>query len=192
MKYVSPALTGIQRSRRSISPLAAAARNASAPTGSLNPSAICAPGAALRICHISVLPTPHSPSGCTCTDSLSEVIKSFTRIGRGGSEVYQRSLPHVISRRLVVNLRGDKFVNAVKPALQFLHRGGIGNANVPIGAERFTGHNGHMSFSQQSLGELHRIGDAVLAQRRPDIGIGIECALRLGAAHARDGAQPRN
>ena len=43
MKYVSPGATSIQRSSRSISPLTAASRIASAETGCVNPSAIRAP-----------------------------------------------------------------------------------------------------------------------------------------------------
>src|SRR5260370_1028176 len=120
--------------------------------GCSNPSAICAPGWAPRICHISVLPRPHSPSGCTCTDSLSEVNRSFTRIGRGGSAVYQYSpifwplgiqTPQTRSRELLFSLTGcgvtiilggDEFVEPLETALQLVHRRGVGNANMPVDA----------------------------------------------------------
>ena len=61
-----------------------------------------------------------------------------------------------------------------------------------IGAERFSRHHGYVSISQQSLGKLHRIGDSVLAQRRSNIRIGIECALGFGAMDAGNGPQPRD
>ena len=49
------------------------------------------------------------------------------------------------------------------------------------GAEALAGHDRHVRLPQQSLGELHRAGDAVLAQRAPYIRIRVECALGLGA-----------
>src|SRR5439155_24155763 len=157
-------------------------------------------------CHISVLPTPHSPSGCTCTDSLSEVNRNFTRIGSGGEAVYQSSpiflppgtsIPHTLSCAVRVSLTGlgqamlrhDEVVNAIETALQFLHRSGVGNAYVPVGSERFSGHYGHMRIGQQPLGELRGAGDAVLAEGRSDVRIGVEGAHGLGAADTGNGAQ---
>src|SRR5258708_900309 len=128
---------------RSISPLNAAVRNLSAEMGCSNPSAIRAPRSAFRMCHISVFPMPHLPSGWTWTERLAEVNRNFTRIGKGGSAVNQaspsfwlagcpvdenhgaRSLtPQTRSWNEGVRRTGesgrDKFVDAVKSALQFL------------------------------------------------------------------------
>src|ERR1035438_7886254 len=56
MRYVSPAFTCAQCSRCSTSPVRVASHSRSRVIGSRNPMAMVAPGAASRMCHISVLP----------------------------------------------------------------------------------------------------------------------------------------
>ena len=115
--------------------------------------------AAQNVPHLGLAERRTSPSGCTCTDKFAEVNRNFTRIGSGGWAVNQASPsfrpsafpaggnqgarsrdapdPFVECRsqsdRIGANscdLRRDEFVDAVETALQFLHRRGVGDADV--------------------------------------------------------------
>src|SRR6266566_9007005 len=91
-----------------------------------------------------------------------------------------------------MRISGNEFMKALQTSLQLMHRRGVRDANMPVRAERFAGHHRDVRFGQQSLSELHRAGDAVLAQRDPDVGIGVERPLGLGAAYAGYGPKSRN
>src|SRR5690348_487417 len=131
-----------------------------------------APGSASRMCHISVLPRgPSSPSsGCTWTDSRSEVKISFTSSGsscsarnqaspigsaESGNQGARRVLPHTFSRRDGVSRTGapmlgmadHELVDPVEPALQLLHRSGVGEPDMLFGPERLARNHRHLGLA---------------------------------------------
>src|SRR5215831_5035589 len=211
VKYVSPAFTGTQFRNSSTSPVRVSSHSRSRVMGSRKPSAIVAPGAASRMCHISVLPrSPSSPSsGCTCTLRRSLVKISLTSSGRSGGPTNQASpmgradsayhgaklvRPQTRStsrtdRRIGSGIFDDELVHAIEAALELVHRGGVADADVTIGAEGLARHHRNVRFGEQALGELNGVADAVFADDGADIRVGVERATRLRALDAGNCAQ---
>src|SRR5690606_13021680 len=63
-------------------------------------------------------------------------------------------------------------------------RSRIGDANVFVGTEGFAGHDGDMFIVEQLGGEVHGRPNAGFAERRADVGIGVESSARSGAFDA--------
>src|SRR5215469_12441768 len=179
MKKASPALTGIQFSNFSISPLIADFVNCSGVIVSRNPMASCAPGSARRMYHISVFPREFScsaantSSGCTCTESAPLVKTNLISNGRSasnqispifwpelGNQGARFSAPQIFSSHLVGRRIGplftDKALDAIEPAFQLSHRGGVGDSYVLIRSECLAGNHCDMRTGKQALGKLQR------------------------------------
>src|SRR5438270_9974953 len=83
----------------------------------------------------------------------------------------------------------EEFLHPLQAALQLAMRGRIGDADVLAGSETFARHGDHMGLVQQAMGNIGSRFQSSAAKECRDIGIGIESALRLGAANSRNRPQ---
>src|SRR5215469_3273239 len=140
----------------------------------------------------------------------SEVNSNFTSSGNSRSARYQTSptgsfesgnhgesrvLPQTFSRgegarRTGLTILHDELMDAVEASLQFVHRSGVGKADMLLGTEGFTRNHGDLRLGQQPIAELQRIADAVAGHRLSHVGVSVKCAARLGDLHTRNLPQP--
>src|SRR5947209_19528780 len=95
---------------------------------------------------------------CSRENQTSPILRSLG-VNHGSMRVdpqtLSRNTPSIFTGPLIAPLRRVllcELFDAVEPARQFRQRGGIGDANVLIGAERLAGHDRHVRLLQQLLG----------------------------------------
>src|ERR1051326_4009406 len=103
-----------------------------------------------------------------------------------------RKTTHDHRHRTLLRILNHKPVQPVEPAFEFVHRGGIRDAHVPIGPESLARDHRYVSFGEEALRELNRVLDAAFAEGYTAVRVSIEGSARLGATYSGDLPQPAN